>query len=600
MYWNVTVIILCLLLLLFLLWKEIKRPNKLWLSVRIIASTLSVTSLACLALPLTINRTAKANSISSYILLTEGFNSDSVQSVLKDNSNAKIYTTDKKINSFNPSHIPDATVFENLANDKIIHVFGYGVDESDLKLLNNAPIIFHPSSVANAVTNVGWQQQLKSGEQLIVQGTVNNSNSSTAKIILSGFNTNLDSVIVSAKQSSYFQLKTTPKNLDKAVYSITVLEGKDTVESEPIPVEVSSTQPLSILVLATSPDFENKFLKNWLTQNEYKFAVRTTISKDKFDKEYVNMPATSLERITPALLDKFDILIADASALSTLSASDLASIKNSVANKGTGLIVKADTIVNSSSFYSSSFPLVATKDSIQHTLRLNLSDTSEQTSPLKVEQPIYIRDVVGTQALVKDQQAHIIASNKMVGAGKVLLTTLTNTYSWQLSGNNKDYSSYWSLLLSKAAKRILLQEVWRVSPMLPQVSQEVLLQLQTSSSNIPQAQVGQDAVYMEQNIYLPYQWTATYWPTKTGWQPLMNNGGSTVWWYVYDSKDWKAVKAMDKISATKIYEREHHYNASSPSTITTEITTEFPKIYFFVIFLICAATLWFEKKFNNR
>jgi hypothetical protein len=600
MYWNITVIVLCLLLLLFLLWKEIKRPNKLWLTVRIIASTLCITSLACLALPLTIKQTAKAGNMASYILLTEGFNNDSVRSFLKDNSNAKIYTTDKKINSFNATYIPDATRFETPVNDKIIHVFGYGMNESDLKLLKNTPIIFHPSNVVNAITNIGWQQKLNSGEQLIVQGSFNNPNSSTVKIILSGFNTNLDSVSIAAKQLSYFQLKTTPKNLDKAVYSINIMQGKDTVESEAIPVEVSSTQPLSILVLATSPDFENKFLKNWLTQNEYKFAVRTTISKDKFDKEYVNMPATSLDRITPTLLDKFDILIADASTLSTLYASDLACIRNSVVNKGTGLIVKTDTIVNSSSFYSSSFPLIAIKDSIQHTVKLSLSDTSEQTSPLKIEQPVYIKDVAGTQALVKDQQAHIIASNKMVGAGKVILTTLANTYSWQLSGNNKDYSSYWSLLLSKAAKKIPLQEVWSVSPMLPQVNQEVHLQLQTSSPNIPQAQVGQDAVYMEQNIYLPYQWTATYWPTKTGWQPLMNNGGSTAWWYVYDSKDWKGVKAMDKISATKVYEREHHYNGSSPSTITTKITTEFPKIYFFIIFLICAATLWFEKKFNNR
>jgi hypothetical protein len=109
-----------------------------------------------------------------------------------------------------------------------------------------------------------------------------------------------------------------------------------------------------------------------------------------------------------------------------------------------------------------------------------------------------------------------------------------------------------------------------------------------------------DELAMEQNYLLPYEWNGIYWPTKTGWQPLINNPGITTWWYIYDTKDWKGIKAMDKIRATKRYAATHPLSSNQPSIATSKTTTEIPKIYFFILFVISAGFLWFEKKFNNK
>ncbi|MEO6455706.1 MAG: hypothetical protein ABIN97_16615, partial [Ginsengibacter sp.] len=382
-----------------------------------------------------------------------------------------------------------------------------------------------------------------------------------------------------------------------AVYSVTVISGNDTLESEPVPVEVKITQPLSILLIAASPDFENKFLKNWLTKNEYKFAVRTSISKNKYDKQFVNILPVPIDRITASLLEKFDIIIADASELTALPASDISVIRNYIETKGAGLIVKTDTSGNSSAFYLKSFPLIEVRDSVQHIIKLSLGDTDHIMASLKIEQPIYIRNMAATQPLVKDQQMRTMVNSRMAGLGKIVLTTVGNTYTWQLAGNAKDYSSFWSYILQKAAKKIPLEDVWAVTPALPQKNKEVLLQTETVKANIPQAQT-EDTIYMEQNYHLPYQWNAVYWPIKAGWQ-LIGNYGLTHWWYIYDDKNWNAVKAHDKITATKKYASNHPYKPSNEFIITTK-RVEIQKIYFFIIFITCSGFLWFEKKFKYR
>lgn len=597
MYWNVIVISLCSLLLIFLLWKEVKWQNRSWLVARIIASVLTVVSLALLALPVTIQKQQTNNSV-TVILLTEGFNNDSVQTISSANNDVKIFTTSKAIKAFNATYITDASSLADSFDNKAIHIFGNGLNESELSLLKNTPVIFHPAVIENSITSIDWTKKLTSGEPLLVQGSFNNSTASPLKIVLSGFNTNLDSVTLSSKQTSYLQLTTTPKHLDKAIYTLTVLSGKDTLQKEIIPVEVKTATPLSILLIAASPDFENKFLKNWLSKNEYKFAVRTTISTNKYDKEFINISPLPLDRITGATLDKFDIAIADASALTALPFSDLAGIKNYVESKGGGLIVKTDNAENSSKFFSSSFPITEVKDSIQHIIKLSLIDSNHLSSSLKTEQPIYIRSLPGTQSLVRDQHLRTMVNSKMYGSGKILLTTIGNTYSWQLSGNTKDYASYWSYLLQKAAKKIPAQQIWNTGTHLPQKNEEVNFKLQTSGTGIPQMQKGEDIAYTEQNYLLPYEWKSTYWPSKAGWRPLIGKD-STYWWYVYDNTDWKSIKALDKINVTKKYAAVHQYLSSNTSVTSIRKSVEFSKIYFFILLIICSAFLWAEKKFNN-
>jgi hypothetical protein len=64
-------------------------------------------------------------------------------------------------------------------------------------------------------------------------------------------------------------------------------------------------------MLAASPDFENRFVKDWLSQNGYTVVAKTAISTNKFDKTFLNAGSVSLDRVTSGLLDSFDVLLSD-------------------------------------------------------------------------------------------------------------------------------------------------------------------------------------------------------------------------------------------------------------------------------------------------
>jgi len=134
---------------------------------------------------------------------------------------------------------------------------------------------------------------------------------------------------------------------------------------------------------------------------------------------------------------------------------------------------------------------------------------------------------------------------------------------------------------------------------MPFIHEEVQLQLQTPNESIPQVHVSESAVYMEQDIHLPYKWTATYWPVKTGWQTITNSDGTIDWWYVYDADNWAGARAMEKREATKQYANSHQRPSVQSSPAAIYVEKEFSKIYFFILFVICCGVLWFEKKLHN-
>ena len=135
---------------------------------------------------------------------------------------------------------------------------------------------------------------------------------------------------------------------------------------------------------------------------------------------------------------------------------------------------------------------------------------------------------------------------------------------------------------------------------MPVIDEETVLQLQTSNEAIPQVRVGESNVYMEQNRYLNYMWTANYWPLKEGWQAITNTDGSIDWFYVYSRNDWSGIKGSEKITATKRYASFQKNNPAKNADKIIETKTEVPIIYFFVVFLLSCSVLWLEKKLHDH
>jgi hypothetical protein len=588
MNWTIFVLIICCLLAVFTVWKEYQRAKRPHLFLRILASLLAITALACIALPINYSKDITSQNDHSAILLTKGFEPDS----LNNYKNSPLFTADKSITKAYPK--VKFIRLNELQNDspKIskLHVFGYGLNDDELLHLDSLPVVFHPSSELQGVTSIAWKGKLKTGETLKVQGKYKNKRSRSVKLVLNGLSTQLDTLTIAAKTNSDFELNTVPKNEGRTVYHLQAIAGTDTLANENLPVEVEPVKPLKILVLSASPDFETRFLKNWLSENGFSVAVRSTISKDKFSSEYVNMSPLKVDRLSGALLDKFDLVIGDLSVLR----SESAILKQQVTQKGLGLIIRADSSSKASSWLQNDFPVERSNVKNTPTVSLVIKDRKDKTAEIKID-PTFIRYQPGTQPLVNDAQNHILVNTSLVGAGRMVFTNVNNTFNWMLAGNKDDYAAFWSLLIAKAVRKAPVTENWSIASQLPTMNEPVQLLLNAPSAPT-QISADRSIIPPKQNSIIPFEWDNTYWPTTTGWHSIKQNNGALVWWYTYNENEWQSARASKKTADTRQYAKTYETNASVTKPIHQKLRIEVPKIYFYLLLLAACTFLWVEGK----
>ena len=546
-----------------------------------------------------------------------------------------------------------------------LHVLGYGLTRKEWTSLHPPPLVFHPSPSPAGILSVSWKEKVTSGEKLRIQGSVALPPGRPVKLLLTGMGLPLDSVLIrpgtreksvsgsdttqggaSAGQID-FELNTIPAQSGRSVYRLWVLSGRntgivtssgrdadtatasrantrmDTLEQEAIPIEVLPAKKLRILLLAASPDFENTFLVNWLSRSGQGVATQTIISKGKSYKAFLNMPETPLEPLTSAVLDKFDLVIADAAILQSGNTAEQANLRRQIAEKGLGLIIKADSmaagpgITNSpagDAFYKDLFPLETVKDSTQR---------------------LYIKERPGAQPLLRDSSFRILVSSGLYGSGKLIFTTLNKTWSRMLSGEKKEYAAYWSMILRKAARDAEPGEDWQFTPDLPRVDEPVEALLQTNKSGLPQGQFGSTdnfrsakkfgsvddrtdsgsvtssalAIYLAQSPLMPFQWQGTYWPAEAGWQSSATLQGEPDWWYAWSAEDWCSLRRRQRWTETKEYMAEQGTISPDsgnrppipPDQNTVPQDTDSHQVpvspaWFYALFISSCLFLWVERK----
>jgi len=589
MTWNIIVAIVCLVLLAVSVWKEVRRVSKANLALRVIAVVIVVAALACITLPLTYQTGQTVSDKHEGVLLTDGFSADS----LKKYPDAPVFTTSSPIKK----EYPTAVLLNNLSEVRAdhpqvtgLHILGYGLNEEELKALGGMPVAFHPALQATGISSIGWSQNLKAGEVLKVQGKFTNADGKNYLLILKGLNVTLDSIAV--KASGDFELHTTPKTTSNMVYRLIVKSGPDTLENESLPLHITPVKPIKVLILASSPDFENRFLKNWLTANNYAVHVRTAISKDKFSTEAINAAQMRLDNLSANTLQNFDVVIGDQLALQNLNAGESSALRQQVTQKGLGLVVRADSTGKNDSWFQGSFPVYRTSGQTQSSSTINLSGQNGTTEALKLD-PVDIIYKQGTQVLAADAKNRALVSAVIAGSGKIVFSTINNSYNWMLAGDEQDYTAYWSLLIGKAARQVSVSRSVTVLNGMPGVNQQINVEVLSASQP--------DSVTIEgikpafaQSAAVPFLWSGSIWSNKMGWQTVGN--ASDI--YVFEDHDWQTVKNSRKIFVTNSYAKENLLNYTHVGQKIHQISRLIPKIWFYLLFLIACTFLWAEAKFR--
>jgi len=554
MVWNYILIGLGLGLLVFLSWKEVRRTNRAYLSARVIATVLAVGALVCMGLPMSCQRGVLAVGDREGVLLTEGWNADSVQRFFREHEGAAVVSAGARGRVVSAS---DALM-------KRWHVFGYGLEKEEWVRMRPPELVFHPSPVKMGVVAMDWRRRLVKGERLQVQG---HWMGGTARLFLEGMGRVLDSVPV--RGDSLFVLHTVPAQAGRAVYRFIAVAGRDTVEQENIPVEVVAGKPMNILVLASSPAAENTFLLNWLAAGGHRVASRTLVSTDKYKEVFANRTALSLGQVTPGLLGEFDIVIADAL---TLSRGLWPMMQRQVERQGLRLVMQMD---------------------------------SAGGAALGVASGGIIKGRPGMRLLLRDSAGRVQVGVVREGAGEIVYTNQT-TYPMLLAGEQERYAVFWSSVLRKD----VMGQEWRWEPALPRVQEPVKMMVQTGGEEMPQGVIGGAAgrpvnVYLGADGVLPFFWSGRYWPEMAGWQTARTLQGDTTWWYAWAAGAWMPLRREQRRRETEAFIRERGEGRAvdgagvggrGASGVVQERRTADGRGWFYALFLVSIIFLWIEKK----
>jgi len=525
-YWNYLAPVLSLIFGGYLLWAAYRRPNKKHKHLRALVSLVAITCIYLLYLNISSDKKPVNEGSDEIIILTTGSSADTLRKLLSAKPASKVYTTEpgiaaansKAILIYHINEIPgsekkspgimDDSSTSNLNSTsnlgstsnvvepaiKKIHVLGYGLEVNELKALDKSIIFFHPPLIKRYFSSINWNRQLNIGDKLRIQGSFRNMEHGDLNIFLQGFNTILDSTQLPGDQLTTFQLQTIPKQKGRAVYTLLVLDGKDTIQKEKIPFETVTAAPIKILVLASSPDFENKFLKNWLFANNYGVAIRTTVSMNKFNTEYLNISGIKADRINSNLLNNFDLVIGDATALNKLSGGELNSIRSAVQQDGLGLIIKVDSITLSSLFFNEPFRYIQSGSLNNQLLHLQGADTSATMPVLTATRPMFISNLEQVRPIIMDKEGHLFSASAVSGNGKLLSTTIANTYNWVLTGDTIAYRQYWSDLISETSKTKLVPDQYSIDPLITITDKPAIMTVESADSLPFQARVNQSFI----------------------------------------------------------------------------------------------------------
>ncbi|WP_237143928.1 hypothetical protein [Pontibacter pamirensis] len=586
---------------LLLLWLAWQRPNKQRLVWRLLASVVAGVSLVLLVFQPT---TQQAISPSTAILLTEGYNVDTLQRLIQRSAaEPQVYTYGTTADDATPIRSLYRLRQEQPGLRKV-HLLGYGLKKEELNALEDVQVQLYLSPKSVGMAAIHWPEKVKLGETVAVSGQYNREGEASTWLYLMASGQVRDSVEVTADTTAGFKLRYTPKQAGQFVHHVVENSGEEADTVGQVSVQVQPVQRLGVLLLASSPLFEFRFLKNHLAELQHRVALRTTISKGMSQSEWLNMPRHNLNRLTPKLLQQFDVVITEPQALQNLSAGERATLERAVREEGVGVLTITNAPANSRS--TSFFTSFQTRRLSQQDTRSTRASWADNTTAIATAAPYTLVYTTAVAGLVAEQNDQFLAGAKRAGWGKVAMSLVPQTFPWQLEGKEEVYASYWANLLSAVAKQEVQETFWQLaSPQVPRPNQPLTLTFTdyaAAGADVPSATVTHMAdsssvdLPLAQHPLQPTQFSGTFWPRRSGWHQVQVSGAAPYSFFVQDSAVWAFTTIQARQQATQDFVAQQ--NAAPVAEAAVAYNEEpVPLIWFFLLFVLSSGFLWLEEKF---
>ncbi|TVT41178.1 hypothetical protein FNT36_06875 [Hymenobacter setariae] len=584
----------CILLGVWLVVAAWRRPNPRRRLLRVLASALVPLGLWFSAYPPT---RAVPTTQSAAILLTEGYQPDSLRQLQR---RLGMGTPVWSYGVPAPAGTRPLGSLLSLAEQRPalrqLHVLGYGLPAADLGALGNVPLQAHGAPAIEGFRQAHWNPQLRLGQTLVVEGAVAPSKA-VAWVSLRAVGTGRDSVRLT--KSGTFRLRYLPKVAGRQLPKLVLRQAGRVVATEPVPIEVTTTEQPPVLLLAAVPSFEFKFLKNNLAAQGRAVGLRSTVSKGLVQTEFLNQPAQALDHLTPALLNRYAVVVADAATLAALPPTESQALRAATQAGRLGLVVLADVApLPTAAPARADFSIVAQPTTGPSA---NPQPVTWPGGPagLRTTLPAHLRPMATLKPLVSGPNAALVAASRRYGLGTMVVSVVPNTFRWALQGQETAYGAFWSQLLGAATPPPALAATWQLSNRWPRPHQPLTLRLSgamPAPTALPTVHplAGGAAVQLAlgQDTRLPEWSAAQFWPSAAGWHQVQGPGRTAYNFFVYDSAAWRGPELAERQQALARHLGDFKAGSNAPGAVQEP----WPTGWFFGLLLLAAGFLWLEEK----
>lgn len=393
----------------------------------------------------------------------------------------------------------------------------------------------------------------------------------------------------------------------RSVFRLRLLDASGhVVDTVPVPQQTLPAAPLRLLVRASAPGPELKYLRRWATDA----GIRVQVQADTGAGLSVGDGAVSLDA---ASLARADLLLLDERSLAALNAAQLAGVRQALRD-GLGVLVRSAGAPSAGArqrLHDLGLPVQG--DGSSHSLELpgdgesavlaarrgplaagtlptrdgEEADRSSHSAALPSLEALALQ-APGSNALLHDRGGKGVGGWRTAGKGRIGLLPVTDSWRWVLAGRDDRHGELWSGVVATLARA--------------QTGGDALWSPQSIAwAGERQALCGVQAplqVFNERgdDVPLPVDGTrsalrcAGWWPREAGWQRL-RYGDGTVWRYVFDPKQAPALHRQAMIDATTQALASH---TSADTSVMQPVTgSRWP---WWLAFVLCAALLWWLER----
>jgi hypothetical protein len=560
-----------------LIWLEIKRSQKL-LPARLIAICVAVLALVCLIL----KPVQSIQKTSDIIVLTTGYEQTILDSLLKENPHQQVYAlngtpVNKKIKVI--ENYRDLSKLKgNLA------IIGQGLPGYMLEYIDTSSVKIYPSPVPEGFISFDQNKFYTVNHTGQIEG-IFNSQGKTYSLKLTASQKAEDSVNVTREGFTFFSLKFTPKNPGLNVCMLTAADSSGKIiHAEKIPVQVRESRLLSILVVCNYPSAEIRFLKNFLEKGNHRLTLRYAISKDRYRTEFVNTAQKSIGKINSGMLQDFDLLITDASSVTSLSDSELLEIKEAI-KSGLGVV----TMIDAPSPSGKANKLL----DLQFTrLKNDSANIIIKNKRIKIPAtPITIRSERKLFSVLKESSGRTVSGYYNYGEGKSAFQLLGNTFTIQLAGDNDTYAELWSPLLERAARRENKKYDLVFTTPMPFYQDEPIEFEVISAAEPPTVIIDSTEIPLTEDRTVENVWHGKTWAGEPGWHEVTITQDSSIYNFFVAAKDqWGNQRIVNQQKSL------HALSTASKKSIDQAVNREISPLIFFILFTLSAGFLWLAPK----